>query len=382
MSQRELLVVGAGLTGSLTASLLSRTLASGKRSSAVSLSVQVWEKARGAGGRMSTHRHPAEPSLHVDMGAQYISRFQNKNSDRGDEFETMKGKIYDELLAGRVLVPLSGTVEGERKDLTGSVIENYVAPRGINGVVKHFLNSSAAQVKFRHQLEAVNLSGTSVLMQSPKVLCTATNGMKVECDAVVLTMPIPQILSLGGNLVQSIAPEIKAKLESVRYSSRYALGLFFSYPDSNDSKDGSAEQSGQISEPKWSAKYFDDPVVRFASWGWERRGDEVSAPTSQGRTLLVHTGVPFGIGHLEDDKTAVKELIMKRVNLLIPDLPPVSYSHLIRWRYSQVSQAYPDTPGCVVLLRTPLVVAMGDGFSGSNFENCIWAAMSTIKAVI
>ena len=376
MSQKELLIVGAGLTGSLTANLLSRalnTVSSNKPPGPPGISVSVWDKARGAGGRMSTHRHPTEPSLYVDMGAQYISRFQSR-SDRGAEYEKMKEKFFDELLASQVLAPLSGTIEGERKDLTKAVVGNYMAPQGINSVVKHFLNNSKAQVNFQHQLATVDLDRST---QPPKVVCTATNGATMKCDGLILTMPIPQILSLGGNLVQSIDSDIKGKLESVRYSSRYALGLFYSATSSADS-------DCQIPLPNWSAKYFDNPVVRFASWGLGSSNSVDTAPqptTSAGRTLLVHTGVPFGIEHLEDDKSAVKDLILEKLNTLIPGLPQALYSHIILWRYSQVSQAYPETLGCVVLSHDPLVVATGDGFSGSNFENCIWSAMSTLKVI-
>ena len=83
--------------------------------------------------------------------------------------------------------------------------------------------------------------------------------MTVKCDRLVLSIPVPQILSLGENFVQSIDPHVKAKLESVRYSSRYALGLFYSA--------SSTDSSCQLPELGWSAKYFDDPIVRFASWG-------------------------------------------------------------------------------------------------------------------
>jgi renalase len=375
MSQKELLIIGAGLTGSLTANLLTRaptaasTVSSSLKPPGLGISVSVWDKARGAGGRMTTHRHPTESSLHVDMGAQYISRFQP--SSRGAEYDKMKEELYDELLASQVLMPFSGTIEGERKDLTKAVVGNYVAPQGINSVVKHFLSNSKAQVNFQNQLAAVDLDRST---QPSKVVCTATDGAAIKCDTLVLTMPVPQILSLGGNLVESIDPGIKEKLQSVRYSSRYALGLFYSATYSTDS-------DYQVPKPIWSAKYFDDPIVRFASWGLGNN-DATAQPTEfVGRTLLVHTGVPFSIEHLDDDKSAVKELILKKLNTLIPDLPHASYSHLVRWRYSQVSQAYPGTPGCVVLSRQPLVVATGDGFSGSNFENCIWSAMSTLKVI-
>ena len=382
MSKKELLIVGAGLTGSLTANLISSnskaplaTVSSiGTEPPGSGLSVSVWDKARGAGGRMSTHRHPTEPSLCVDMGAQYISRFQSR-SDRGAEFEKMKEELYDELLASQVLVPFNGTIEGVRKDLTKAVVGNHVAPQGINSVVKHFLSNSKAQVNFQHQLAAVDLDRST---QPSKAVCTATNGAIMKCDTLILTMPVPQILSLDGNLVPSINPDMRAKLESVRYSSRYALGLFYSATSS-----GSADRDYQIPKPTWSAKYFDDPIVRFASWGLGSGSMDATPQSTMtaGRTLLVHTGVPFGIEHLEDDKSTVKGLILEKLNTLVPDLPQALYSHLVRWRYSQVSEAYPGTPGSVVLSHDPLVVATGDGFSGSNFENCIWSAMSTLKVI-
>ena len=64
----RLLVVGAGLTGSLTASLLKQKFPA--------MTVTVWEKSRGAGGRFATNRCPTDARCMVDLGAQYISATQ------------------------------------------------------------------------------------------------------------------------------------------------------------------------------------------------------------------------------------------------------------------------------------------------------------------
>lgn len=63
----RLLVVGAGLTGSVTAALV-------KHHFPTEVEINVWDKARGVGGRMTTHRPPDSKSS-VDLGAQYITRF-------------------------------------------------------------------------------------------------------------------------------------------------------------------------------------------------------------------------------------------------------------------------------------------------------------------
>ena len=66
-SPHRLLIVGAGLTGSVTASLLRRKFPKHI------LDITVWEKSRGAGGRMNTNRSPTDSRAAVDLGAQYIS---------------------------------------------------------------------------------------------------------------------------------------------------------------------------------------------------------------------------------------------------------------------------------------------------------------------
>lgn len=349
--RRKLLVVGAGLTGSLTAALLQK--------SSPPVSISVWEKARGAGGRMSTHRHSSNPDLLVDMGAQYISRTSPRQNE-DTEFEHLREEAYQDLISAGVLVPFSGKIEGERKEFVKSVTDKYVSAKGVNGIVKHFLNQSGAGISFQHHLKSVEIDPTQGGdAPSPRITCASSQGQE-SFDCLVLTMPVPQILSLEGNIMKAITPEIQHKLASVQYSSRYALGLFYR----------------EHFATNWSAKYFDDPVVRFACWDTAKRG------CSDAGSLLLHTSVPFGLKHLEDDKEDIKAVILKRASELIPGLPDPIDSHLIRWRYSQVFQPYPGTPGCVVLSHDPLVVATGDAFSGSNFENCIRAAQVTAKTII
>ena len=62
----RLLIVGAGLTGSVTAALI-------KRHVPTNVDINVWEKSRGVGGRLATNRSQDGLSS-VDLGAQYITR--------------------------------------------------------------------------------------------------------------------------------------------------------------------------------------------------------------------------------------------------------------------------------------------------------------------
>ena len=350
----ELLIVGAGITGALTASLLARARPS--------LCLTVWDKARGSGGRMSTHRDPANPSSHVDMGAQYISRFAARPTDTA-AFRTLKDEVYGELLKSCVLQPLNGKIEGERSDLEGLVEAKFVSPRGMSSVAKHFLDKSEATVAYQHQLRRIHV-------RDSRVFCETSTGGTSSFDAVILTMPVPQILTLSGDIFDRLDSDTRASLEAVKYSSRYALGLTF---DSVSALHGSVG---------WTMKYVDHPIVRFLSWDHAKRGRSETS----GESLLVHTSVPFALEHLETDKPQVQELIMAALTEVLPSLTQrvPKHSHLIRWRYSQVVTPYRDSPGFMELSgdQQSLVLAAGDGFVGSNFENCLHSAQNTTEHVL
>ena len=355
---KELLIVGAGITGSLTAALLSRA------HPASGAAVTIWDKARGAGGRMSTHRYQ---NLQVDMGAQYVSHFKTEGSE---EYEQLKYALYQELLSKGVLVPFSGTIEGERKDLTQSVLHNYVSPKGLNAIAKHFMKSSIATTSFQNQLAKMDINSSEGSDTKGCTIRCTTNGLEATFDAVILTMPVPQILALSGNFLSTLQADVRLNLAAVRYSSRYALGLCY------DAAAVSAAPEG-VFDSKWSVRYLDNPIIRYASWDTGKRGADLDV----GRTLLAHSSVPFGVENLETDKEEVKDIMVERLGEIIPGLPVPTHMHIIRWRYSQVSQVYPGSPGCVVLSHDPLVVATGDGFTGSNFENCIRAAQATTNVL-
>lgn len=54
-------------------------------------------------------------------------------------------------------------------------------------------------------------------------------------------------------------------------------------------------------------------------------------------SVLVHTGVPFGLNHLEEEESEVGLLVLKELKKLYPDLPDPDEMITHKWRYSQVS---------------------------------------------
>ncbi|XP_062989019.1 renalase isoform X2 [Elgaria multicarinata webbii] len=337
----RVLIVGAGLVGSLCAALLRREL------SQRLLRVVVWDKARGAGGRMATSRSSHDPKCTADLGAQYVTRMP--------EYAKKHQSFYEDLLTHEVLRPLTAPVDGI---VMKEGAENFVTPQGISSIPKHYLKESDADVFYDHHVTQINLK------DGKWEVCINT-GSSDQFDVVVLTMPVPQILQLQGDIVNIINKSQRQQLESVSYSSRYALGLFY-------------EAGTQIDVP-WAAQYIsNNPCIRFISIDNKKRN--IESPDI-GPSIVVHTSVSFGTGHLEWDKEKVQQLILDQLKDTIPHLPKPSSIKCQKWRYSQVTKAFPGSPGQITLHKKPFLVCGGDGFVHSNFDGCIESAMTIVEAL-
>ena len=133
-----------------------------------------------------------------------------------------------------------------KKEADHQECEHFVTPEGVSSLVKHYFKG--AQPQFGKHVSSLDLRED----RSAWTVRTQT-GESEDFGAVVLTMPVPQILGLSGSISGMIRdrPEIKNALESVKYSSRYALGLFWDEP---------AVDLGL--GPKVAEYIIDDPVYR------------------------------------------------------------------------------------------------------------------------
>lgn len=313
---RSVLIVGSGATGAAAAHALSGAVRAGQ------LTVSVWDKARGAGGRMNTTRRfvavpprradprrspaahsPFDDKVTADLGAQYLTR------RKGDSPRV--AAAYQELLDAGTIAPLRSTIRGDRGG--DEVIANYTAPGGINRVVKHFLLAAVGAV-LSSPLGAVRRSPThasadggvsttfrrTVVGVSPEAgdsgpgwRVHAADGATERFDAVILTVPAPQLLTLGGEWKDRLdrpavgasgqplpsTATVREVLKSTRFSSRYAVALFYRDPRALDA----------IGD--WGGHYVDgDECLRFASRDCVKRGLMPEGGASQQPCLdaLVH----------------------------------------------------------------------------------------------
>lgn len=309
--------------------------------------IVVWDKSRGAGGRMSTSRPPDSSSQSADLGAQYITATP--------AYAQSHHSFYSELLSSGVLQPLDSLIEG-LKQKEGS--RDYMTPLGMCSVVKHFLSQSGADLFFEHHVTGLYRRGASWEVQRKA-------GSSETFDAVVLTMPVPQILQLQGDVGQLLSVQQKQHLEAVEYSSRFALALFFP-PD-------------VVFSFPWAARYVaDSRCIRYIAADSRKRSADTPG---RGPSLVIHTSVPFGVEHLERDKEDVQPIILQELYRLLPDLPQPISIKCQKWRYSQVLTSVPDCPGHMTVLDRPLLVCAGDAFTHSNFDGCVESALSALSAL-
>ncbi|KAM9837186.1 renalase [Aulostomus maculatus] len=336
----RVLIVGAGLTGSLCACLLRREMQN-------KVQIVVWDKARGTGGRMSTSRPPDGLSHSADLGAQYITATA--------AYAQSHHSFYSELLSSGIIKPLECLIEGlHLKDDS----KNYMTPLGMCSVVKYFLSQSGAELCFEHHVTGLFRHNASWEVQKKQ-------GGSEHFDAVVLTMPVPQILQLHGDVGDMLSVHQKQQLDAVVYSSRFALALFFP-PDVD------------FTFP-WGACYVsNNPCICYVAVDSRKRSADAAGC---GPSLVVHTSVPFGLEHLEKDKEDVQPIILQALHQLLPGLPQPISIKCQKWRFSQVLTSVPDCPGQLTVLDRPLLVCGGDAFTHSNFDGCIESAMSVLKVL-
>ncbi|XP_069756738.1 renalase isoform X2 [Narcine bancroftii] len=292
---------------------------------------------------MTTCRSPHDPNCTADLGAQYITAIPY--------YAEKHQSFYEELLSQGILKPLLSCMEGMA---IKEGIHNYVAPRGISSIVKYYLGDS--DVFYNRQVTHINL-------KEGKLEVCSKSGPSEMFDAVILTMPVPQILQLQGDLKSFLNESQKQTLEATRYSSRFALALFY--------------EAGTQINVSWAAKYIvNNPCVRFISIDNKKRCSE---SPEVGPSLVVHTTVQFGAENEHKDKEDVEALILDQLHRILPGLPKSTSVKCHKWRYSQVIGSVSNSPGEMTLSIHPLLVCGGDSFTHSNFDGCTDSALAVLN---
>jgi predicted NAD/FAD-dependent oxidoreductase len=371
MNVRKILVIGSGPTGCYVANLLS------KHASASSLSIQLWDKGRNVGGRMTTSTSKAPTSFwRADTGAQYFT-----------ETNELLGPIYKTLVDAGSLKPLTGVIHGQSSEQQAKL--NYVATNGVSSVPSYFLSICGPSVT-NHQSTKV----VSIALSDPKVKTVEEHDkwvVKAErhrsdgtlemiqevFDVVIVTVPSKQVLPLFDQSVN--VPElVKNRLEKTTYSCRFVLTLFFSMDD----------KEALEKEFPFVGYYVDrtqDRVIRYISFDSKKRNNADESPT-----LVIHTSVSYGREHENKAHALLLDEMYDHFKSVFPKIPAPVQMKSHKWKYSQVETPYEKLPKidscrsskCQVVSSTPLLLLAGDYFSVSNLGGCIDSASDAVHVTM
>jgi protoporphyrinogen oxidase len=217
----KVVVVGAGLTGLAAAYDLVRAGAD----------VTVLESERRAGGIVLTD-HPA-PGWVVEGGPESFVATEPEipalARELGIADRLISQRVQESLLwDGRKLSVLSA---GDAARLLGIDATRTDLSRGFQSFQEGMAEVTAALFAVTSAVTRFRVGVTAVQPRGASFRLSATGGMSLDCDALILTLPA----HAAGHLFTAFVPEVRAVLDAVRY-----------YPGTSVSL---AYKSGQIRSP-------------------------------------------------------------------------------------------------------------------------------------
>jgi renalase len=349
-ASRRIAVIGAGMAGVVAARTLMRA----------GHDVQVFEKSRSAGGRMSTRETPFGG---FDHGAQYFTV-------RDPRFEQALGNasVTPEQLvrpwaanAVRVLDPLGRVLSAS----LASREMHFVPKPGMNALLGHW--AKPLQLRTHTRLVAIerdSLHAKRWQLRTHAEGNTAQGNHPVypNFDAVLLALPSAQSLEL---LRQGLhQPQWAERMEKVQVAPCWTLMLAFPQ----------AMQAGMCSlGPQWNAARSTHHRV-----AWVAR--ESSKP---GRSPIerwtVQASADWSREHLEDDEARVTAKLLKAFAEITGIRAQPSHAQAHRWRYAKTEQALGQSH--LWDASTGLGVA-GDWCLGHRVEDAFVSGLSLALDVI
>lgn len=284
----EIAIIGAGLSG-LSAAL--SLVAAGRR-------VQVFDKGRGPGGRLSTRR---AGDWRFDHGGQFLTA-------RDDGFRA----IMDRLVTAGHAAPWTGRVirlhADGRQEPHG--VERFVGTPGMNGIIQGLvaLLPEAARPQFGTRVTAITGAPGqwSLSLEEGDDIGPFTR--------VILALPSPQ----AADLLRPVAPVLAERAAHASMAPCWALMLGF---------------DGPVSLPDWDAAFIADAggAERPLSWIAHDGGK----PGRAGKAAFVAHGAPvWSQTHLEEAAASVEPVLLSAFQAATGIRATPSFMAAHRWRYA------------------------------------------------
>lgn len=342
-SPPQVAVIGAGVAGSVCASLLA----------AKGLGVKVFDSGRGPGGRMSQRREKVEDGseLMFDHGAQY---FTVKTAE--------VQQLVDKWQASGIVADWEGRF-GTLNVATGEFVEDtdvkkrYVGVPGMNAICKALTTSPGVQAKYGAQVVGLDwvegLDTWSLKFKDGENLGNFT-------AVVVADKGAAKLLLEGAGF-----PEWHKKVAAVKAAPCFAVMMAFSSPLTLIPLDGFVVEGSKI--VSWAARDSCKPGrAKTSSECWV-----VHSTAEYAAGIIAQAGMGKPSNEL---LAAVASDLLTGFQSLLPDMPTPIYMKAHRW-----GGAFPTTPIApeekCVLIEDRRIALCGDFCVAPKVESALLSGM-------
>lgn len=305
----KVLIVGAGMSG----------VAAARELTLKGYEVELFEKSRGVGGRMSTRRMS---NARADHGAQYYST-------RTSDFQL----LTKEMKEGGVVKPW--------KRFEKDKYDRYVGIKGMSSIPKYLAQS----LKVNTQEKVVQISK---LQDGFEIKCESGNSFLG--DYLIITIPAPQAIDLLLN--SKIDTKVVSTLSQIEYDPCFALMVH-----TNNMVD------------------FKKNKIESGPYAWQMSNTQKGMTEKYSYTL--HTSHSFSIEHLENPVDQTKAVLLSKLPSCFEEVE-ILESQLHRWRFSIARKRYPSP----FLLSESGIYFGGDGFGNGNVEGAFVSGLRMARDLI
>ena len=309
----DILIVGAGMSGVAAASSLVPT---GFRTLVIDKSMKI-------GGRLASKKLG---NAQFDYGAQFMTAREPQFLSLMEECEKI-GLIKQWFTSGS---------EHQQNH------PRWCGLTGMTAVAKYLAGSLHFQPGLRL---------TTIECVEDKWLAHLSSGDEISARAVLLTPPVPQILSTFKNSDMEISSDSAKRLASIKYEKCLAVLAHLDGPSAID--------------PPGGLKFSEGPV----SW----LADNKLKGISKVPAVTIHGAADFSAQHFHSDRLESGRLLLEAAKPWLGS--GVSKFQVHGWRYAK--PIHVESERCLVICRRPPLLAAGDAFGGPRVEG---AAMSGWKA--
>ncbi len=314
----HLALIGAGIAGLSCAMALQQA----------GLQVTLFDKSRGAGGRMSTRRGD---DWQCDHGAQYFTA-------RDADFRAEVARWQQAGVAG-LWNPRLWLFAGDSPEERASTVERFVGMPAMTAPARYLASTLSVQAPANIQQLRRQRHGWQI--------SSAEHGwLETRFSAVLLAVPAPQAVPL----LQQPAPELAVLASNAVMRGCWALMLRFAAPVD---------------------LAFDAAFVNHGPLRWIARNS--SKPGRSGEeTWLLHARAEWSEAHLEENPERVAAALLYAFGQLGGPAPREWTAH--RWRYADTDPAL--AAGCAWRPEIGLGLC-GDWLDGGKVEGA-WRSGRTL----